>query len=275
MLISRRTLRKDNSSLHLMMMHSTIWKDHVESIYYLEVREHPAWEGGSVETRRLVQSWTSWHVIIKDVTTWKSWSNLGNQQRPSRDRKWMDVELGKSSQGCFEVSKFLIRSLRHDDTVHQEDGGAVRFDDLAELFKWRFAGTSQWSIEDWISFLAKGGGPKKRFQCCFEPYFFQKHFLYFRAIQGHSGGILVDSTLQDSALLPNDFVDYMLMTCSPSRVDWFQEGEVSKGTDSPSFSQPWTWCIPIKIRKKFNTIRINPESRSKKKSGEFFRISSD
>ena len=61
------------------------------------------------------------------------------------------------------MSKFMIRSLRHNESVLQEDDGAVRFDDLAELFKLRFAGTSHWSIEAWISFVAKGGGPKKRF----------------------------------------------------------------------------------------------------------------
>ena len=50
---------------------------------------------------------------------------------PYRERKWIDVDPGKYSQGCFEVSKFMIRLLRHDDTV-REDDGAVRFDDLAE-----------------------------------------------------------------------------------------------------------------------------------------------
>ena len=67
------------------------------------------------------------------------------------------------------MPNFMIRLLRHDDTVHREDDGAVRLDDLADLFESRFAGTSHWSIEAWISFLAKGGGPKKRFQCCLNP----------------------------------------------------------------------------------------------------------
>ena len=33
---------------------------------------------------------------------------------PYRERKWIDVEPGKFSQGCFEVSKFMIRWLRHE-----------------------------------------------------------------------------------------------------------------------------------------------------------------
>ena len=42
----------------------------------LEAMIHPTWEGGSVETLRSVQSWMWRSVIIKEVTVWKSWSNL-------------------------------------------------------------------------------------------------------------------------------------------------------------------------------------------------------
>ena len=59
---------------------------------------------------------------------------------PYRERKWMDVEPGKFSQVYFEVSKFMIKLLRPDDTVYREDDGAARFDDLADMFKSRFAG---------------------------------------------------------------------------------------------------------------------------------------
>ena len=66
----------------------------------------------------------------------------------------------------FEVAKIKIRLLRHVDTVHREFVEAVRFDDLAEKFKAKFDGISHWSIEAWVTFLATGGGPKKRFQYC-------------------------------------------------------------------------------------------------------------
>ena len=67
--------------------------------------------------------------------------------------------------------------------------------------KLRFDGTSQWPINDWISFLANGRGPKKRFQYCLNPNS-SKHFLSFRAIQGHSGDNAIDPELQDNVLLP-------------------------------------------------------------------------
>ena len=40
-----------------------------------------------------------------------------------RERKSIEVDPGNFSQGCFEVSKLMIRLFRHDD-------GVVRFDDL-------------------------------------------------------------------------------------------------------------------------------------------------
>ena len=101
---------------------------------------------------------------------------------PYRERKWIDVDPGKYSQGCFEVSKFMISLLRHDDTVHREDDGAVRVDDLTEKFKAMFDGTSQWSFDDWITFLARRGGPKKSVI----PHS-SKHFLFFPSNPGTFG----------------------------------------------------------------------------------------
>ena len=70
------------------------------------------------------------------------------------DRHW----TRKSRPRLFWCIKVYDWVLRHDDSVHREEDGVVRFDDLAELFKSRFAATSHWSIEAWISFLAKERG---------------------------------------------------------------------------------------------------------------------
>ena len=102
----------------------------------------------------------------------------------------------------------MIRLLRHERSILREKDGAVRFDDLIEKFKVEFAGTLGWTVGAWVSFLTKAGGPKKRFQYCLNPQS-SKHFLYFRAIQGHSGGNLVDPSLQDNVLLLDDFAEYM------------------------------------------------------------------
>ena len=74
---------------------------------------------------------------------------------PYRERKWTDVDPAKFSQVYFEVSKFMIRLLRHDDTLRREHDGAVRFDDLTELFKSRFFGMDSWRLDNFP-------GPRRR-----------------------------------------------------------------------------------------------------------------
>ena len=127
---------------------------------------------------------------------------------PVRERKWIDINPERFRQDCFAVSKAMIRLLRHNPSISREDNGAVRLNDIMWESKAKFDGTSQWPTHDWITFLAKGGGPKKRFQYCLNPNS-SKHFVYFRAIQGHSGGTLVDPALQDNVQLPEDFTEYI------------------------------------------------------------------
>ena len=45
-----------------------------------------------------------------------------------------------------------------------------------------------------------------------------KHFMYFRAIQGHSGGNLVDLALQDNVLLLEDFTEYIYHVGNVSEI---------------------------------------------------------
>ena len=127
---------------------------------------------------------------------------------PVRERNWMDINPEKFHQDCCTVSKAMIRFLRHDPLIPREDDGAVRIDDIMEEFNEKFDGAPQWSISDRISFLAKGGGSKKRFQYCLDPNA-SKHFLYFRATQRHSGGNLVDLELQDNVPLLEDLTEYI------------------------------------------------------------------
>ena len=102
----------------------------------------------------------------------------------------------------------MTRLLRNETSIPREDDGAVRFDDILEEFKARFKDSLQWPIEDWTTIQAKGGGQKNRFQYCLNPDS-SDNFLYFRAIQGHSGRNVVDPSLQDNVLLPEHFTEYI------------------------------------------------------------------
>ena len=47
---------------------------------------------------------------------------------------------------------------------------------------------------------------QEKIQYCIDP---SGTILYLRALQGHSGRNLIDSTLQDTALIPNNFFQYI------------------------------------------------------------------
>ena len=66
--------------------------------------------------------------------------------------------------------------------------------------------SQHWSDKKWKSTIAKGGGHKTRFQYCTDP---SGAILYLRALQGHSGRNLIDPSLQDNVLIPDDFFEYI------------------------------------------------------------------
>ena len=178
----------------------------------------------------------------------------------------------------FTVSKAMIRSLRHDPSIPREGDGAVRFDDTMEEFKVEFDGTSQWPINDWITCLAKGGGPKKRFQCCLNPYS-SKHFLYFRAIQGHPAGNLVDLALQDNVLLPEDFTEYIYHVGNVSEIHAIIRSglipggrSLKKGQAVRVFSLQRTRWTTVKTWKKFDATWTSQGSHHTKILGDIIKI---
>ena len=180
-----------------------------------------------------------------------------------RDRKWIDTVPQPFDHSCFEVS------LRHDSSIPREEDGAARFDDLIEKLKEKCVSTLQWKVKTWVNSLAQGGGRKKMFQYCLNPCYSNK-FLYFRAIQGHSGENFVDPLLQDTVLLPNDFADYIYHIGNAHDMHSIIQGSLKTDRQSVFF----TAVNPMhaKIWKKSNTIWTNPESRCSKILGEFTNI---
>ena len=80
-----------------------------------------------------------------------------------------------------------------------------------------------WLANNWKDVLAKGGGNKKRFQCCLKPNY-PDRLLYLRALQGHSekaysGNVPIDPALQDNVLLPKDFTKYVYHIGSGKEVN--------------------------------------------------------
>ena len=86
---------------------------------------------------------------------------------PYHEWKWIDVEPGRIEKSYLEVSNLMIGLLRHEDTVLREDDGAVKFQDLATIFRSEFASSSHWSMRTWPSFLQRRCGMASFFlKCC-------------------------------------------------------------------------------------------------------------
>ena len=75
---------------------------------------------------------------------------------PVGERTWTDVEPGEYSTSYYEVSKKLIRLLRHGKQVHREDDGAVQFWRIKDNLRKHFLYCHHWSDDKWKSSMAGG-----------------------------------------------------------------------------------------------------------------------
>ena len=104
----------------------------------------------------------------------------------------------------------MIRLLRHDPSVlREEEGrtrreGAVEFRTLAQMFRSAFTSSQHRPIRAWLNYLQKGGGPKKRFQYCVDPFHADTILYTFEQFKATSGGKHINPKLQDNVLLPDD-----------------------------------------------------------------------
>ena len=155
---------------------------------------------------------------------------------PIGERNWTDIEPQDHSPTDHSVSKKLINLLRHG-TLPREDDGSIEFWRLKEYLQNHFVHSRHWSDEKWKSETAGGGGNKKRFQYCTDPS--GQEILYLRALQGHSGRILIDPSLQGNVLIPDDFFKYIyhvgcainLHSITKFRIDTWRS-KIEQQTDS-------------------------------------------
>ena len=80
---------------------------------------------------------------------------------PIGERTWTDVEPGEYSISDYEVSKKLIRLLRHGSQPRDDDG-AIEFWRIKDNLQTYFFYCHHWSDSKWKSSMA-GGGNKKYF----------------------------------------------------------------------------------------------------------------
>ena len=117
---------------------------------------------------------------------------------PLSERVWIDIEPSKQDLESYNLSKKVINLLRHNQKLHREEDGAIQFYKIKFHLRDHHLQIQNWSDDRWIACLAAGGGSKRRYQYCSD---YLGSIIYLRALQGHSGGNLIDLTLQDNVLI--------------------------------------------------------------------------
>ena len=125
---------------------------------------------------------------------------------PLSERVWIDIEPSKQDLESYNLSKKVINLLRHNQKLHREEDGAIQFYKIKFHLRGHHLQIQNWSDDRWIACLVAGGGPKRRYQYCSD---YLGSILYLRALQGHSGGNLIDLTLQDNVLIGPGIFPYI------------------------------------------------------------------
>ena len=125
---------------------------------------------------------------------------------PIHQRRWIDIEPSKQDLDSYDLSKKVINLLRHNQTLHREEDGAIEFCKIKFHLQNHHSQIQNWSDDRWKACLAAGGGSKRRYQYCSDNL---GTIIYLRALQGHSGSNLIDPTLQDNVLIGTGIFPYI------------------------------------------------------------------
>ena len=125
---------------------------------------------------------------------------------PIHQRRWIDTEPSKQDLDSYDLSKKVINLLRHNQTLHREEDGAIEFCKIKFHLRNHHSQIQNWSDDRWKACLAAGGGSKRRYQYCSDNL---GTIVYLRALQGHSGSNLIDPTLQDNVLIGTGILPYI------------------------------------------------------------------
>ena len=132
--------------------------------------------------------------------------SAGTTTVPLRERRWIDIEPSKQDLDSYDLSKKVINLLRHNQTLHREEDGAIQFYKIKFHLRDHHSQIQNWSEDRWKACLAAGGGAKRRYQYCSDNL---GTIIYLRALQGHSGSHLIDPTLQDNVLIGTGIIPYI------------------------------------------------------------------
>ena len=120
--------------------------------------------------------------------------------------------------------------VRHRER-HREIDGAVHWSSLLMVLRRDFEreGARTFSDSPWLGYIHRGSNTP-RFQCSANS---NNHRLYVRAIQGHSGGDLIDPELLNHVAIPPRWKEYFYHVGSSFTVNSIpQAGLIAGGRDT-------------------------------------------
>ena len=81
----------------------------------------------------------------------------GTATTPLRERRWIDIEPSKQDLDSYDLSKKVINLLRHTQTLHREEDGAIEFCKIKFHLRNHHSQIQNWSDDRWKACLAAGG----------------------------------------------------------------------------------------------------------------------
>ena len=138
---------------------------------------------------------TSIHLKAKSIYVKK--------EIPKEDRIWT-ITLGcpKCKRDSFEtrISKCVTNMVRHHDQDERETDGAGHWDGVLSVLKGKFRNQleKEFTDEHWLHCFYLGS-IKTRFEICKDE---NGEWRYIRAIQGHSGGMIISPRLMNYVMIP-------------------------------------------------------------------------
>ena len=178
---------------------------------------------------------------------------------PTTERKWKVIPA-TSSHGALPtaVSKMVARLVRHYDQDERQPDAAIHWEAMKPVLLKAFEkqGARDFSDEEWLR-LVHEGCSKTRFEFCKD---FKNSLAYFRAIQGHSGGITIDPELMGHILTRYKWKEYhfhrvVLAAFNLSlRTDWFRVER--KAREDGRLSSSHHSFLSVKIPTKKNPVMI-------------------
>ena len=131
--------------------------------------------------------------------------STGTTTIPLRERKWIDIEPSKQDLESYDLSKKVINLLRHNQTLHREEDGAIQFYKvkfLSEIIilKYRIG-----PMIDGKLVCLQAEDPNEDISIAL---IIWEQFSTTVLFNGHSGSNLIDPALQDNVLIgPGIFPD--------------------------------------------------------------------